>query len=153
MEMKQDLIEKKAFAYGRGGERLLGRASGSPWWQVLRQSKAYILAKLQRWSPMSSSPRASSKRATRSLRKRLEPGCSSCVIDTGETRLLKWAPVLITRTRQLTLSKKKKLNTISSHCLIQALGQVWVPHGTERESSVCEALLPRGGWAAVYVCT
>lgn len=48
--MKQDLIEKQAFAYGRGGGRLLARASGSPWWQVLRQSEAYTFAKLQRWS-------------------------------------------------------------------------------------------------------
>lgn len=36
--------------------------------------------------------------------------------------------------------KEKTLNTISSRCLIQALGQVQGPHGTERESSVCETL-------------
>lgn len=61
--------------------------------------------------------------------------------------------MLITRTRQLTLSKKKILNTISSRCLTQALGQVYVSRGTERESPVCGALLPRGGWAVVDVRT
>lgn len=99
--------------------------------------------------------------------KDFEPGCSSRIIDTGETCLLKWMPVLITRTRQSTLSKKKNIkhhlfslpdpgarSGLGSSwyweriiCLRRSAPQRWL--GCCR----CEALLPRGGWAAVDVRT